>query len=76
MKDEVALGRARTVDDADARTTKSLATRNRLVVRRVALVVHRYVGLLMAVFLMVAGLTGSVIVYKHELEAVLSPSLF
>lgn len=43
--------------------------------RHVALLVHRYVGLLMAVFLLVAGVTGTVLVFYEELDAAVSPEL-
>jgi len=38
--------------------------------------IHRYVGLTIAVFLFVACLTGSVVVFKRELDALLNPGLF
>ncbi len=38
--------------------------------------VHRYAGLAMAFFLVVAGLTGSVLAFHHELERWLTPELF
>jgi uncharacterized iron-regulated membrane protein len=37
---------------------------------------HRYVGLATAVFLTVAGLTGSALAFYHELDAWLNPALF
>ncbi len=37
---------------------------------------HRYAGLATALFLSVAGLTGSVIAFHHELDAWLNPELF
>jgi uncharacterized iron-regulated membrane protein len=37
---------------------------------------HRYAGLVMAFFLVVAGLTGSVLAFYHELERWLNPQLF
>lgn len=37
---------------------------------------HRYVGLVLALFLVIAGLTGSALAYNDELEAWLSPQLF
>lgn len=44
---------------------------------RAALVrLHRWVGLAIAAFLVVAGLTGSVIAFNHELDAWLNPELF
>ena len=44
--------------------------------RAVMLLVHRYVGLLLAVFLVIAGITGSLLAWNEELEAVISPQLF
>lgn len=38
--------------------------------------IHRYVGLTMAGFLLVAGLTGSLLAWNDELETALSPALF
>lgn len=38
--------------------------------------VHRYAGLTLAAFLIVAGLTGSVIAFQSELDAWLNPELF
>ena len=37
---------------------------------------HRWVGLAMAGFLVVVGLTGSLLAFDHELERVLAPQLF
>jgi uncharacterized iron-regulated membrane protein len=37
---------------------------------------HRYVGLSLALFLAMAGLTGSVIAFNHELDEWLNPALF
>jgi uncharacterized iron-regulated membrane protein len=39
-------------------------------------VLHRWVGLATAAFLFVAGLTGAVIAFNHELDAWLNPELF
>ena len=36
---------------------------------------HRYVGLVMAGFLLLAGLTGALLVWYHELDAALNPQL-
>lgn len=44
-----------------------------LSLRKLALLVHRYVGLLMAAFLIVAGVTGSVIAFYPQLDAALNP---
>lgn len=38
--------------------------------------VHRYCGLTTALFLAIAGLTGSILAYNSELERILSPQLF
>lgn len=47
------------------------------IVRRSTLVVfHRYLGLVLAGFLLVAGLTGAVIAFDPELDAWLNPGLF
>lgn len=43
--------------------------------RTVALLVHRYVGVLIAVFLLVAGLTGTLLVFQEELDRFFAPSL-
>jgi uncharacterized iron-regulated membrane protein len=43
--------------------------------RALALVVHRWVGLAITVFLVVAGLTGSLISFYHELDLALNPAL-
>jgi uncharacterized iron-regulated membrane protein len=57
-----------------ARADKGRRQQNRL--RAVALWTHRYVGLLMTVFLVVAGLTGSLLAFYHELDETLNPSLY
>ncbi|WP_157270704.1 PepSY-associated TM helix domain-containing protein [Azohydromonas aeria] len=44
--------------------------------RAAAVIVHRYVGLVMAGFLLIAGLTGSLLVWYHELDAAVNPALF
>lgn len=44
--------------------------------RAAMLLVHRYVGLLLAVFLVIAGITGSLLAWNEELEAAISPQLF
>lgn len=38
--------------------------------------VHRWVGLAMAGFLVIVGLTGSLLAYDHELERIFAPQLF
>jgi uncharacterized iron-regulated membrane protein len=47
-----------------------------LTVRSAALWVHRYVGLLMTVFLVVAGVTGSLLAFYVELDEALNPNLY
>jgi uncharacterized iron-regulated membrane protein len=37
---------------------------------------HRWFGLAIALFLFVAGLTGAVIAWDHELDAALNPVFF
>jgi uncharacterized iron-regulated membrane protein len=44
--------------------------------RRALLPIHRYVGLALVPFLIVLGLTGSIITYDAELERTISPQLF
>jgi uncharacterized iron-regulated membrane protein len=44
--------------------------------RAVWLQVHRYAGLAMAVFLFIAGATGSIIAFESEIDAWLNPQLF
>lgn len=47
-----------------------------LTIRDVLVRLHRYAGLGMAVFLIMAGLTGSVIAFYHELDELLNPDLY
>lgn len=44
-------------------------------IRPLALVVHRYVGLTMAIFLLVAGLTGCLLAFNAELDRMFAPEL-
>lgn len=53
-----------------------MVIRKGLSVRAVLLPVHRYVGLVLALFLAIAGVTGSLLAWNEELEAALSPRLF
>nr|WP_315402025.1 PepSY-associated TM helix domain-containing protein [uncultured Duganella sp.] len=53
-----------------------MVTKARFAARAVLLPVHRYVGLVLALFLTLAGLTGSLLAWNEELEAALSPQLF
>ena len=44
--------------------------------RRVFVWAHRYVGLIMTIFLVIVGFTGSVLAFNHELDHWLNPELF
>ena len=44
--------------------------------RRFFVWLHRWVGLLMAIFLIIVGLTGSVLAFKVDIERLLTPELF
>ncbi|GAB3391686.1 PepSY-associated TM helix domain-containing protein [Azotobacter armeniacus] len=44
--------------------------------RPLLVLIHRYVGLTMAGFLLVAGLTGSLLAWSEELDVAISPALF
>jgi uncharacterized iron-regulated membrane protein len=44
--------------------------------RRLLLLLHRYTGLAIATFLVVAGVTGTFLAFYHELDAALNPRLF
>ena len=45
-------------------------------VRSALVRLHRWAGLTIALFLVVAGLTGSVLVFREELDAWANPDLF
>lgn len=51
-------------------------TSRRTFVRRYATLLHRYVGLVLALFLAIVGLTGAAIAWNDELERVFAPVLF
>lgn len=44
--------------------------------RSLLVLAHRYLGLTMALFLMIAGLTGSIMAFDDEIDAWLNPQLF
>lgn len=44
--------------------------------RTVLLLLHRYIGLATALFLLLAGLTGSVLAFQHELDEWLNPTFY
>ena len=44
--------------------------------RGLLVIIHRWAGLFIAIFLLVAGLTGAVISWDHELDEWLNPDLF
>ena len=43
--------------------------------RPIFILVHRFVGLTIAAFLFVSGLTGAVISWDHELDELINPHL-
>ncbi|MFL9926788.1 PepSY-associated TM helix domain-containing protein [Herbaspirillum lusitanum] len=47
-----------------------------LPLRAILLSAHRYAGLVMAIFLFIASLTGALLAWNDELERLLSPELF
>lgn len=65
--------------DRDGAAKASVAARAaaglRFAVRPLAVLLHRYVGLLMVPFLFVTGLTGAIISWDHELDDLLNPHL-
>ncbi|MGF6133292.1 putative iron-regulated membrane protein [Pseudomonas sp. EB276 TE3739] len=44
--------------------------------RAFLVLLHRYIGLATAVFLLLAGLTGSVLAFNHELDEWLNPQFY
>ena len=67
-----------TLDPSDQGAVDASASRRRSVprVRAMAILVHRWVGLAMAAFLIVAGSTGTVLAFYHDLDARLNPELY
>lgn len=47
-----------------------------MTLRRVLFVSHRYAGLVLGLFLLVAGATGCLLVFRSDLDAMLNPDLF
>ena len=45
-------------------------------IRALLVVLHRYLGLAMAVFLALAGLTGSILAFHHEIDEWLNPQFY
>ncbi|HSI21689.1 MAG TPA: PepSY-associated TM helix domain-containing protein [Methylophilaceae bacterium] len=43
--------------------------------RRLLVLIHRYVGLALALFIAIAGLSGSLLVFEHELDEAINPHL-
>jgi uncharacterized iron-regulated membrane protein len=43
--------------------------------RRIVLVVHRYLGLMLSLFLLISGVTGSAIVFSREFDSALNSTL-
>lgn len=56
--------------------TRAQSGRRWRVDRALLVVLHRWAGLVLAGFLLLAGLTGALLAWNHELEAVVSPDLF
>ncbi|MEQ9209388.1 MAG: PepSY-associated TM helix domain-containing protein, partial [Pseudomonadales bacterium] len=44
--------------------------------RKSLVVLHRWFGLFIAVFLFISGLTGAIISWDHELDEALNPELY
>lgn len=47
-----------------------------MTIRRAFVWIHRWTGLVIAAFLIAAGLSGSILVFQYELDAWLNPTLF
>jgi len=45
-------------------------------VRKVLVVLHRYAGLVMAAFMVIVGITGSLLAFRVEIERLIAPQLF
>lgn len=45
-------------------------------IRRYFILLHRYIGLAMTLFLIIVGLTGSLLAFQPELNRILTPQLF
>ncbi|HJT50681.1 MAG TPA: PepSY-associated TM helix domain-containing protein [Nitrosospira sp.] len=56
--------------------TDSRQASQRLLGRNILVLGHRWVGLFLAAFLFVSGLTGAIISWDHELDEWLNPQLF
>lgn len=56
--------------------TKSSASTGKMTLRRFWLWLHRYVGLIAAIFLVVAGITGSILAFAPDYDSWLHPSLW
>ena len=59
-----------------APATPSASTGGGRTLRRYAVVAHRWVGLSLAVFLVIEGLTGTLLAFNTELTRLFNPSLF
>lgn len=44
--------------------------------RGILVILHRYAGLVMAVFMVIVGITGSLLAFRTEIERVIAPQLF
>ncbi|WP_256588814.1 PepSY domain-containing protein, partial [Pseudomonas sp. HMWF021] len=44
--------------------------------RALLVLLHRYIGLATAIFLLLAGITGSILAFNHELDEWLNPQFY
>ena len=57
-------------------TVKARHGRPAFSLRALAVPLHRYVGLALAAFLVLSGLTGSILVFQREIDAAINPDLW
>ncbi|SDH13435.1 PepSY domain-containing protein [Nitrosomonas sp. Nm132] len=70
MKKFIELALPEEIEQPEKQSSKSRAGRS------IFTLLHRWVGLFLAVFLFISGLTGAVISWDHELDEWLNPQLF
>ena len=64
-----------TYPSTDNYSEKVLSRLKKITLRKVLLKLHLYITLWLGAFLVIAGLTGSLLVYTHELETWLNPEI-
>ena len=64
-----------TYPSTDNYSEKVLSRLKKITLRKVLLKLHLYITLWLGAFLVIAGLTGSLLVYTHELDTWLNPEL-